>query len=43
LEEETGSQSLVLIEKDEQGRIHRKENIPVRFVPFLGNKGKPSK
>jgi protein-L-isoaspartate(D-aspartate) O-methyltransferase len=43
LDEETGSQSLVLIEKDEQGRIHRNEIIPVRFVPFLGNKGMPSK
>jgi len=43
LEEETGSQSLVLIEKDKQGSIHRKQTIPVRFVPFLGNKGKSSK
>jgi protein-L-isoaspartate(D-aspartate) O-methyltransferase len=39
---EMDSQSLVIIEKDEQGRIRQHEAIPVRFVPFLGEKGKRS-
>jgi protein-L-isoaspartate(D-aspartate) O-methyltransferase len=38
---ETESQSLVVIEKDRQGEMRRREVIPVRFVPFLGRKGKP--
>jgi len=37
---ETESQVLVVMEKDQHGEIHRSEVIPVRFVPFLGSKGK---
>jgi protein-L-isoaspartate(D-aspartate) O-methyltransferase len=39
---ETESQNLVVIEKDGHGGIRRSEIIPVRFVPFLGSKGKYS-
>jgi protein-L-isoaspartate(D-aspartate) O-methyltransferase len=37
---ETESQNLVVIEKDPKGGIRQSEVIPVRFVPFLGSKGK---
>ncbi len=43
LGKEMDSQSLVVIEKDQQGHIRRYEAIPVRFVPFLGEKGRRSK
>ena len=34
--ERDGVQVLVLMTKDEQGRIHREELLPVRFVPMTG-------
>ena len=33
-------QTLSVLEKDQQGKMTRREVIPVRFVPFLGDKGK---
>jgi len=30
------SQQLIVIEKDQKGVVHRKPNIPVRFVPMTG-------
>ena len=32
------SQELLLIEKDSEGKVWKSEIIPVRFVPFLGDK-----
>jgi protein-L-isoaspartate(D-aspartate) O-methyltransferase len=40
---ESESQSLVVVEKDRQGHIRQRDIIPVRFVPFLGEKGTHSK
>jgi protein-L-isoaspartate(D-aspartate) O-methyltransferase len=31
-----GAQELMLIEKDEQGQVHRKSVLPVRFAPLQG-------
>jgi protein-L-isoaspartate(D-aspartate) O-methyltransferase len=33
--EESGLQSLMLIEKDSEGKVHRRPLMPVRFVPLL--------
>lgn len=33
-------QTLSVLDKDQQGKTTRREVIPVRFVPFLGDKGK---
>jgi protein-L-isoaspartate(D-aspartate) O-methyltransferase len=40
---EAESQNLVVVEKGRHGEIRRREVIPVRFVPFLGEKGTHSK
>jgi len=29
-------QHLLVIERDEQGKVHRRPNIPVMFVPMTG-------
>ena len=39
--EEDAVQKLVLLEKDERGRVAEKELLPVRFVPMRGGPGKP--
>jgi protein-L-isoaspartate(D-aspartate) O-methyltransferase len=33
---ESGLQHLILVTKDEQGRLHRQNILPVRFVPMTG-------
>ncbi|MHC4396678.1 MAG: protein-L-isoaspartate(D-aspartate) O-methyltransferase [Planctomycetota bacterium] len=40
---EWGFQNLVLITKDEKGKISRKNVMPVRFVPMTGQVQKPEK
>lgn len=37
-----GMQNLVLVEKDEQGSLHRRNILPVAFVPFTGADGQES-
>lgn len=36
VEGESGFQHLILLTKDEQGQLHRKAVMPVRFVPMTG-------
>jgi protein-L-isoaspartate(D-aspartate) O-methyltransferase len=40
---ERGFQHLILVTKDEQGQLHRKKVLPVRFVPMTGQDQQPSK
>jgi len=34
-----GSQHLVVVEKDDQGKMHKRGILPVAFVPFTGTEG----
>ena len=43
VENELGFQYLILATKDENGRLHRKNVMPVRFVPMTGDVRKPDK
>ena len=36
VEDNEGLQRLILVTKDEQGRLHQKDVLPVRFVPMTG-------
>jgi protein-L-isoaspartate(D-aspartate) O-methyltransferase len=40
LEADTELQNLLVVEKSNQGKISQRQVIPVRFVPFLGTRGK---
>ena len=41
VEDDYGLQWLVLLTKDEQGRLHKKDVLPVRFVPMTGESQRP--
>jgi protein-L-isoaspartate(D-aspartate) O-methyltransferase len=43
VEDNYGLQRLILLTKDEQGQLHRKDVLPVRFVPMTGRVQQPSK
>ena len=40
LEADAELQNLLVVEKDSQGKISQRQETPVRFVPFLGPRGK---
>jgi protein-L-isoaspartate(D-aspartate) O-methyltransferase len=42
VEDNHGLQRLILLTKDLQGRLHRKDVLPVRFVPMTGRVQEPS-
>lgn len=41
VEDESGFQHLILITKDDRGRLERKKVMPVRFVPMTGHVKRP--
>jgi protein-L-isoaspartate(D-aspartate) O-methyltransferase len=41
VEDNFGLQRLILLTKDEQGQLHRKDVLPVRFVPMTGRVQQP--
>ncbi len=41
VEDNYGLQRLILLTKDEQGRLHQKDVLPVRFVPMTGRVQQP--
>jgi protein-L-isoaspartate(D-aspartate) O-methyltransferase len=43
VENELGFQYLILVTKDKEGRLRRKNVMPVRFVPMTGDVRKPDK
>jgi len=43
VENESGFQYLILLTKDERGKLHKKNVMPVRFVPMTGDVRKPEK
>jgi len=43
VEDDYGLQRLILLTKDEQGQLHSKDVLPVRFVPMTGRVQEPSK
>ncbi len=43
VENESGFQYLILLSKDERGKLHKKNLMPVRFVPMTGDVRKPEK
>jgi len=43
VENESGFQYLILLSKDERGKLHKKNVMPVRFVPMTGDVRKPEK
>jgi len=42
VEDRYGLQYLILLTKDEQGQLHKKDVLPVRFVPMTGRVQQPS-
>ena len=41
-EDNDGLQRLILLTKDEQGQLHQRDVLPVRFVPMTGRVQQPS-